>query len=313
MGDDMKAACVQKFGPPTVITIDDLPRPKPSSGQLLVRVRAAGVGPWDALVREGKSGLKQPLPLILGSELSGIVEAVGGEVAGFKPGDEVYGATNEMFTGAYVEYAIASAKMMADKPEKLTHIEAASSPIGAVTAWQMLFDYAHATAGQTVLIHGAAGNVGAYAVQLARHAALHTVATAATADLEYVKTLSAEQVVDYRTTRFEDSVSNVDVVLDTVGGDTQQRSLSVLKPGGILVSVVSKITEEAQQKSGVRAAYFYVEVTTGRLNKITKLFDEGTLVPHVGTVLSLANARTGHEMLGGAPHKRGKIVLQVSA
>jgi NADPH:quinone reductase-like Zn-dependent oxidoreductase len=175
------------------------------------------------------------------------------------------------------------------------------------------FDYGHATAGQTVLVHGAAGNVGAYAVQLARYAGLHTVATAATVDLEYVKTLGAEQVVDYRTTRFEDFVNNVDLVLDTVGGDTQQRSLSVLKRGGMLVSVVSKIPEEAQHRFGVKAAYFYVEVTTSRLNKITELFDEGTLVPHVGTVLSLADARKAHEMLGGAPHKRGKIVLQVAA
>ncbi len=308
----MKAARVLEFGPPSVITIDDLPRCEPSSGQLLVRVLAAGVGPWDALVREGKSGLKQPLPLILGSELSGNVEAVGDDVADFKPGDEVYGATNKMFTGAYVEYALVSAEMVAHKPKKLTHIEAASSPIGAVTAWQMLFDYAHATAGQTVLIHGAAGNVGAYAVQLARHAGLHIVATAATADLEYVKTLGAEEVVDYRTTRFEDSVVGVDVVLDTVGGDTQHRSLGVLKPGGILVSAVSKIPQEAQQEFGVRAAFFYVEVTTGRLNKIAELFDEAKLVPQVGTVVPLPEARTAHEMLGGAPHKRGKIVLQVA-
>jgi NADPH:quinone reductase-like Zn-dependent oxidoreductase len=229
----MKAACVLEFGPPGVITIDDLARPKPSSGQVLVRVRAAGVGPWDVLVRTGRSDLNQPLPLILGSELSGIVEAV--------------------------------------------------------------------------------GNVGAYAVQLASHAGLHVVATAAAADLEFVKSLGAKRVVDYRTTKFEDSVSSVDVVIDTVGGDTQQRSLSVLKPGGILVSVVSKIPEKVQQQFGVRAAFFYVEVTTGRLNKIAELFDEGSLVPHVGTVLPLAEARTAHEMLGGAPHKRGKIVLQVAA
>jgi NADPH:quinone reductase-like Zn-dependent oxidoreductase len=309
----MKAAQVLEFGPPSVITIGDLPVPGPSSAELLVRVLAAGVGPWDALVREGKSGLNQSLPLILGSELSGIVEAVGEKVAGFKPGDEVYGATNEMFTGAYAEYAVPSAEMVAAKPTKLTNIEAASSPIGAVTAWQMLFDHACAIAGQTVLIHGAAGNVGAYAVQLASHAGLQVIATAATADIEFVKTLGAEQVVDYRTTRFEDAVSGVDVVLDTVGGDTQQRSLSVLKPGGILVSVVSKIAEKTQEQFGVRAAFFYVEVTTGRLNKITELFDEGSLVPHVGTVLPLADVRTAHEMLGGAPHKRGKIVLQVSA
>jgi NADPH:quinone reductase-like Zn-dependent oxidoreductase len=182
----MKAVRVPEFGSPRVIRIDDLPRPKPSSGQLLVGVRAAGVGPWDALHREGKSSLTLSLPFILGSELSGIVEAVGPEAAGFTPGDEVYGATNETFTGADAEHALASAAMMAAKPKKLTHIEAASSPIGAVTAWQMLFDYAHATAGQTVLVHGAAGNVGAYAVQLARQAALHTVATATGAGLAYV-------------------------------------------------------------------------------------------------------------------------------
>jgi NADPH:quinone reductase-like Zn-dependent oxidoreductase len=163
---------------------------------------------------------------------------------------EVYGATNEMFTGAYVEYALASAEMIIAKPKKLTHIEAASSPIGAVTAWQMLFDHARVTPGQTVLIHGAAGNVGAYAVQLARHAALNTIATAATVDLEFVKSLGAERVVGCRTTRFEDSISGVDVVLDTVGGDTQRRSQSVLKPGGILVSVVSKVAEETQKQFG---------------------------------------------------------------
>jgi NADPH:quinone reductase-like Zn-dependent oxidoreductase len=214
-----------------------------------------------------------------------------------------------MFTGAYTDYALASSGMIARKPRKLTHIEAASSPIGAVTAWQMLLDYAHATAGQSVLIHGAAGNVGAYAVQLARHAGLHTIATAAASDLEYVKTLGAGQALDYQKTKFEDSVSNVDIVLDTVGGDTQQRSLRVLKPGGILVSIVSEISREAQQLR-VRSAFFIVEVTTARLNKITELFDQGALLPHVGTVLPLADARTAHEMLGGAPHQRGKIVLQ---
>ncbi len=296
----MKAACVREFGPASVITIDDLPLPTLSAGQLLVRVRAAGAGPWDALVREGKSELKQPLPLVLGAELSGVVEALGEEVTTFKPGDEVYGATNGMFTGAYAECALASAEMIAAKPKKLSHVDAASSPIGAVTAWQMLFDYAHAAAGQTVLIHGAAGNVGAYAVQLARHASLHTIATASGADLEYVKSLSAEQFVDYQTARFESSVSGVDIVLDTVGGDTQYRSLSVLKPGGILVSIVSKVPEEAQRRFGVRATYFYVGVTTSRLNNITELFEEGALVAQVGTVLPLTGARTAHEMLAGA-------------
>ena len=309
----MKAARILQFGPPSVITIDDLPRPAPGAGQLLVRAKAAGVGPWDALIREGRSGIHQPLPLTLGSELAGIVEAIGPEVSGFKHGEEVYGATNEQFTGAYSEYALPSAGMMAPKPATLDFIEAASTPVVAVTAWQMLFDYAHANAGQSVLIHGAAGNVGAYAVQLARQTGLHVIATAGPGDVEYVRSLGAERIVDYQTERFEESVTGVDVVLDTVGGDTQQRSFRVLKPGGILVSVVSPVPEAAQKRYGIRAVFFYVEVTTARLIKITELFHSGKLFAQVGTVLPLEEARTAHEMLAGAPHKRGKIVLRIAA
>jgi NADPH:quinone reductase-like Zn-dependent oxidoreductase len=308
----MKAARISAFGPPSVIAIADLPRPEPAPGQLLVRVMAAGVGNWDALVREGKVEL-QPLPIILGSELAGIVEAIGSEVPGFKPRDEVYGATNEQFSGAYAEYALAFARMTAQKPKTLNHIEAASAPIAAVTAWQMLFDYARAAAGQSILIQGAAGNVGAYAVQLAAQAGLHVVATAGSADLEYVRSLGAERVVDYQKERFEETVTGMDVVLDTVGGDTQQRSLSILKPGGIIVSVVAPVPDVMQKRYGIRAAYFYVQVTTARLNKIAGLFDSGKLFTQVGTVLPLGQARVAHEMLAGARHKRGKIVLKTVA
>ena len=308
----MKAARIQRFGPADLIMIDDLPRPEPGAGELLVRVKAAGVGHWDALIREGKVN-GETLPLILGSELSGIVEAIGTGASGFKAGDEVYGATNEHFTGGYAEYALASARRMARKPKTLTFIEAASVPVVAVTAWQMLFDYAHVTAGQTVLIHGAAGNVGAYAVQLARQAGLHVIATAGSADFAYVHGLGADKVVDYKKDRFEDSVTAVDVVLDTVGGETQLRSLQVLKPGGILVSAVSPVSEATQERFAVRTAYFYADVTTERLNKITELFDSGQLVTDVGNVLPLEKVRIAHDMLGGAPHKRGKIVLSVAA
>jgi len=205
------------------------------------------------------------------------------------------------------------ARIMAQKPKTLSFIEAASAPVVTVTAWQMLFDYARVTAGQTVLIHGAAGNGGAYAVQLAKQAGLHVVATAASADLDYVRGLGAGRVVDYKRERFEESLTGVDVVLDTVGGDTQQRSLRVLKPGGILVSVVSPVPETTQKHYGVRAAYFYVDVTTAWLNKITELFDSGKLVTDVGTVLTVEEAHIAHEMLRGAPHKRGKIVLSIAA
>ena len=289
----MKAARVRQFGPPSEIVVDDLPRPEPATGQLLLRVQAAGVGNWDALVREGKIP-HEPLPLTLGYELSGIVEAIGVGVSGFELGGEVYGATNEHLTGAYADYALPSARMMARKPRTLSFLEAASAPVAAVTAWQMLFEHARVTAGQTVLIHGAAGNVGGFAVQLARLAGLHVVATAASEDVDHV------------------SFHGLEVVVDTVGGDTQQRSLEVLKPGGILVSAVSPVPEAARERHGVRAAYFVVDVTTARLNAITELFDRGKLVTDVGTVLALEEARVAHEMLAGAPHPHGKIVLRVA-
>ena len=166
----MKAARIHEFGSPDVIRIDDVPPPTPNEGEILVRVAAAGVGPWDALFRERKIAVSSPLPLILGSDLSGVVEATGPGVTKFRAGDEVYGVTNSQFLGAYAQYALASEKMMAQKPRSLSFVEAASAPVVVVTAWQMLFDYAQAKAGQTVLIHGAGGNVGAYAVQMARNA-----------------------------------------------------------------------------------------------------------------------------------------------
>ena len=193
----MKAARVLQFGSPSVIINDELPQPKLTAGQLLVRVKAAGVGNWDALIREGKVKL-QSLPIVLGSELSGIVEAIGAEVSGFEPGDEVYGATNDQFSGAYAEYALPFARRMAQKPKTLSFIAAASVPIVAVTAWQMLFEYARVTPGQTVLIHGAAGNVGGYAVQLAKQARVHVIATSDAAHPDYVRSLGAERVLDYR-------------------------------------------------------------------------------------------------------------------
>jgi NADPH:quinone reductase-like Zn-dependent oxidoreductase len=308
----MKAARIHHFGPPDVIVIDDLERPTPGPGELLVRVAAAGVGPWDALIREHKSVVETPLPLILGSDLSGVVEAAGTGVTEFKAGDEVYGVTNKQFVGAYAEYALASAEMVARKPKSLNFVQAASAPVIAVTAWQMLFEYAQVKAGQSVLIHGAAGNVGAYAVQLANQAGLQVLATAGPADLDYVQGLGAERVVNYRTTKFEDAVLLVDAVIDTVGGDTRERSFGVIKPGGILVSVVSPFPEGPAKHPGVRSVFFIVEVNTARLDTLTTLFDSGKLVAEVGTVLPLEQARTAHQMLAGAPHKRGKIVLTSS-
>jgi NADPH:quinone reductase-like Zn-dependent oxidoreductase len=305
----MKAARIHKFGGPEVIVVEDVPIPSPGSGEVLVQVAATGVGPWDALIREGGSKVAPPPPLTLGSDLSGTVKEVGPGVTEFKIGDEVYGVTNSQFCGANAEYAIATASMIAVKPRGLTHIEAASVPVVAVTAWQMLFDYAHMEPGQTVMIIGAAGNVGAYTVQFAAKAGLHVVAVATRKDTDYVRSLGAEIVLDSQSGSLEDSLPPVDAFMDMVGGEARDRLLGPLKPGGILVSVVSP--DPPPSRPDVRTVFFYVEVTTERLNTISKLFDSAELRSSVGSVLPLEDVRTAHEMLAGAPHKRGKIVLTV--
>ena len=242
----MKAWRVHAFGPPEAMILETVPWSAPGRGEVLVKVHAAGVGPWDGWIRAGKSALPQPLPLTLGSDLSGEVAALGSGVSELAVGDQVFGVTNPQFVGAYAEYAVASAGMLAKKPGSLSYAEAASVPVIAVTAWQALFDHARLEAGQTVVIHGAAGNVGAYAVQLARRARLRSIVTVGTKDIDYVKALGADMVVDYHTQRFEDEVRDADAVLDFVGGETQTRSFGVLRQGGRLISAVSEPDQTAQ-------------------------------------------------------------------
>ena len=292
---------------------EEVSRPAPGEGQVLVRVKAAGVGPWDAWVRAGKSALPQPLPLTLGSDLSGVVESVGSGVCAFRPGDAVYGVTNSRFTGAYAEYAAAEAAMIARKPTRLNHVEAASVPVVASTAWQMVFDHGQTDGTKRVLVHGAAGNVGAYAVQFAKLTGADVIATAFTRDVDFVRTLRANQVIDAQAVRFEERVKDVDVVLDTVGGETLDRSFEVLKPGGILVSSVAKPDQAKAARRHVRGVYLLVAVTSEGLIRIAELFDAGRLRTDVGEVLPLADARRAHDMLAGKPHRRGKIVLAVAA
>jgi NADPH:quinone reductase-like Zn-dependent oxidoreductase len=308
-GLNMKAARIHRFGAADVVVVEEVPRPVPAAGELLIRVAASGVGPWDALIREGKSKVSPPLPLTLGSDLSGVVEETGPSVSEFKKGDEIYGVTNPQFCGANAQYAVAHANMVALRPSRLSYVEAASAPVIAVTAWQMLFEYGNAKPNQTVMILGAAGNVGAYAVQLAVNAGLHAIGVVGSKDIEYVKALGSQTIVDYQAGKFENAMRHVDLVLDTVGGETRERSYSVLKSDGVLVSVVS--AEPIPERPDARSVFFYAEVTTERLNGISRLFYTGQLTPQVGTLLPLNDVRTAHEMLAGAPHKRGKIVLEV--
>ncbi|HXV26134.1 MAG TPA: NADP-dependent oxidoreductase [Alphaproteobacteria bacterium] len=310
----MMAWRVHEFGPPSVMKFEEVPRPNPGPGEVLVKVEAVGVGPWDGLIRAGKSVLPQPLPLTLGSDLSGEIVSVGPGVGDLKAGDQVYGVTNPRFVGAYAEYAVASTGMISKKPSSLTYIEAASVPVIAVTAWQALLDQAQLKEGQKAIIHGAAGNVGAYAVQLARRAGVRTIATAAADDVPFVRKLGADTVIDYRSQRFEAEVRDADAVIDLVGGDTQRRSFQALRRGGKLISAVSHPDQNLAKSHGVDATYFLVKVTSRHLAEIAVLIDDGKLRTRVGAVLPLADAREAHFMLEGLrPQPKGKIVLSVGA
>ena len=303
----MKAARINSFGPPDVVVVEDVPVPSPGPGEILVRVMAAGVAPWDALIREGKSKVSPEPPLTLGSDLSGVIEKVGPGVTSFTPADEVYGVTNPQFCGAQAEFAVASAGMVARIPQSLNYLAAASAPVIAVTAWQMLFQYAQAMPGQTVMVIGAAGNVGAYAVQMAVDAGINVIAIAHLNDQDLLRSLGAKSILDSSKPAFEQDLPEVDAIVDTVGGSTLQRCVAALKPGGKLVTSVST------QSLPAGAIFFYAEVTTARLQTLTTLFDAGRIKARVGSVLPLSEARQAQAMLAGAPHHPGKIVLQIDA
>ncbi len=301
----MKAARIHSFGPPNVVVVEDVPVPAPGPGEVLVRVMAAGVAPWDAIIREGNSKVSPQPPLTLGSDFSGVVEKVGPDVADFMAVDEVYGVTNPQFCGSQAEFAVATAGMIAHKPQSLNHVEAASAPVIAVTAWQMLFQYAQAKRGQTVMVVGAAGNVGAYAVQMALDAGTHVVAVIHADGEDLLRSFGVKSIIDSSNPAFEKDLPQVDAILDTVGGSTFQRCVAALKPGGKLVTSVST------QPLPAGTVFFYAEVTTARLQTLTQLFDAGRIKARVGSILPLSEARQAQSMLAGAPHKAGKMVLEI--
>jgi NADPH:quinone reductase-like Zn-dependent oxidoreductase len=303
----MRAVRVHQFGGPEVMSYEEMPVPQPGAGEVLVRIRAAGVGPWDALVRSGQSGLPQPLPLTLGSDVAGVVESVGAGVSAFRPGDAVFGVTNSRFTDGYAELAAVRAASIALKPLKLDFVAAAGVPVVAVTAWEMLFKYAAVKSGQLILINGASGSVGEFAVQLAKLQGARIVASVSFGDKEYIRSLGADEIVDLRAGAVG---GPFDVIIDTVGGEIQARSVGFLRRGGILVSVVSPPDDSALARQGARGAFFIVDVTRQSLQNIARLVDSGSLRAHVGSVLPLAEARKAHEMLAGAVLRPpGKIIL----
>lgn len=304
----MRAVRFHEYGPPTALVVDEVERPQAGKGQVLVRVHAAGVNPVDWKFRKGL--LKDYMPLDLphtgGLDLSGVVEEVGPEVAGFQKGQAVFGRG----TGAYAEYALVDAATLALKPDVLSFEEAATIPVGAATAWAALFEGANIQAGQRVLIQGAAGGVGLWAVQLAHWKGAHVIATTSTDNVDFVRSLGADEVIDYKTTQFEDVASDVDAVIDTVGGELEPRSWPVLKKGGVLVEVAGMASEEMAKEHGVRVGAFTSQPTTAVLQEISTLIEAGTIHPEVGRVFPLSEIVQAHA-LSETGHGRGRIVVKV--
>jgi len=308
-GNGMKSVRIHSYGDNSVVAIEDIERPVPGPGELLVRVGAAAVNPVDIQIREGKHQywLNHVLPVTLGCDVAGTVEA--GD--GFEPGTPVYAYLNLARLGAFAEYAIVKREEAAAAPATLDVVHAASVPVAALTAWQALFDMANLEFGQTVLIHAAAGGVGGMAVQLAKWKGAHVIATASEANREYVGALGADAFIDYKSQRFEDEVSDVDVVLDAVGGETQERSFGVLKPGGILVTLRPPVSEAQAKAAGVRGANMGVQPDGARLKQVAQMFDDNLLRTLVEHRFPLTEAAKALERLGRGG-VRGKIVLTVA-
>lgn len=307
----MKAVRVHGYGGADVLTYEDAPRPTAGAGEVLIRVYATSVNPFDAALRAGYMAgfFNLTFPLILGIDVSGTVEEVGEGVTEFAPGDSVYARAIPGRDGAYAEYVAVPASEVAAKPKSLDHLHSAAIPHVILTAWQALIEMANVSEGQTVLIHGAAGGVGHVAVQLAKSRGAKVIGTAS-ANVDFLREIGVDQAVDYSSTAFEDVARDVDVVLDTVGGDTQQRSWAVLKPGGILISTIQPPSEETATAHGLRQGFVYSVPPAGKvLAEVGMLVDAGQLKPEVSTILPLEEARKAHELIEGR-HTRGKIVLQ---
>ena len=308
----MKAVRIHTYGGPEVLVYEEAPRPQPEKGELLVRVEAAGVNPVDWKIREGylKEMLPHSLPLIMGWDVSGVVEATGPGVTRFRIDDEVFSRPDLLRNGTYAEYVVIRETEVAVKPESVDHIHAAAIPLAGLTAWKSLIETARLAPGQRILIHGAAGGVGSVAVQLAKWRGAHVIATASAQNHDYLQKLGADEVIDYRKVRFEEVTSKVDVVFDTIGGDTQERSWEVLHEGGILVSIVKPPSAETAAARRVRQAFVFIQPDAAVLTELAKLVDTGMLRPYVEAVLPLVEARRAQEMSQGG-HVRGKIVLKI--
>jgi NADPH:quinone reductase-like Zn-dependent oxidoreductase len=305
----MRAIRLRQVGGAESLRYEDAPKPSPKNDQVLVQVCAAAITPTEFAwypTFHTPEGRDRPCPIILGHEFSGVVEAIGPACTGVRVGDPVYGLNDWFMDGAQAEYCLTIVPNIAPKSATLEHTQAAVVPISGLTAWQALIERAQLSEGQRVLVHGAAGGVGSFAVQVARYKKAHVIGTASAANTDFVKALGADEVIDYRTTPFETVVRDVDVVLDTVGGDTRHRSWGVLKKDGRLVTVAADA--EGLNEPRIRDAFFIVEPNREQLIEISRLIDTGIIRPIVGDVFSMDDVRQAYER----KPVRGKNVLRVA-
>ncbi len=305
----MKAIRVHQYGGPEQLRYEDAPAPEAGSGQVLVRVHAASVNPWDYKLASGMFQKMVPmeLPYVPGGDFSGVIAELGRGVGGLNVGDAVYGNCPR---GAYAQLTVAPAEAIAARPAHLNDIEAASVPVAAQTAWQGLFEHGQVRSGQMVLIHAASGGVGSFAVQFAHWRGARVLATGSESNTDYLRSLGADVVIDYKTTPFETVAKDINMVFDLVGGETQSRSFGVLKAGGILVATSQPPSEDQARRYGIKAMLMNMRPSTQRLKEISTLLDEGAISTSVTKTFPLEAAREAWEYAKSG-HTRGKVVLEV--
>lgn len=308
----MKAIRIHEFGGPGVLTYEDAPTPVPADDEVLIKIFASGVNPIDAKIRAGAAQKKFPvtLPLIPGWDVSGEIESVGKNVLNLRKGDEVYSRPDPRCNGTYAEYAVVKANEVNAKPKSIDHDKAAAVPLAGLTAWQGLFEHGDLKAGQKVLIHAASGGVGSFAVQFAKWKGAYVIGTASEENLDFLFDLGADDAIDYQHEKFEDKVKDIDLVFDLVGGETQRRSLQVLKDGGRLVTTLAPENHAEAAKKHVTIVGYLAKSYPADLQQIADLIDSGKITPIVTEIFELKDAAKAHAQID-SHHIRGKIVLRV--
>lgn len=308
----MKAARIHAYGAASEIRIEDAPRPTLNDDDVLIRVVATSVNPVDWKIRKGylKSFIPYEMPLIMGWDVSGVVEQTGPAVTRFKPGDAVYSRPDIRRNGAYAEYVAVRESEIAFKPATISHVEAASLPLVSITAWESLFTTAGLTAGQRVLIHAGAGGVGSIAIQLAKAKGAQVIATASAAKSALVKSLGADEVIDYRSQDFSKLATDMDVVFDTVGGEVQEKSWGTLKPGGMLVSITDRPSGDRAKAEGKRAGFVFIDPNAAILTNLATMVDAGQVRPLIGAEFGLNDTAKAQEA-SETGRATGKIVIYV--